>query len=331
MVIKLMFMKRGVIFLVLFALLLNSCKYFDKKRDNETAMKASLIQEWFPYSGYAGEVMAVYETAKENGIILTIKQGSDNIDPLKLVISGESDFGVASADRILQANEMGADLVIIGVLNYKSPTCFLSKKDKNIMTPNDFEGKIVGILTGTNTELIYKILKNNASINVQKVKDVEIPFDLGTFISGSYDIRPAFIYDETVSLDLQNIEYNILKPEDFGVDFIGTVYFTKRSTIEKNSELVRAFVQSMKEGWKLATENPAKAIDYLKQYDSNIDAKRELLSLQKAITYFEGENGQILYASKRRWEHMASDLIKIGFIKNFDFNRIVNYSFLDIK
>jgi len=327
-----MIMKKSAIFSILIALVaFNSCNYFNKKKNDTETLKASLIQEWFPYSGYAGEVMAVYETAKSNNIEINLKQGADNIDPLKLVISGESDFGVASADRILQANETGADLVVIGVINYKSPTCFLSKSEKNIQTPKDFENKTVGILTGTNTELIYKILKNGSSLNTKSIKEVEIPFDLGTFISGAYDVRPAFIYDETVSLDLQNISYNVLKPEDFGVDFIGTVYFTKRKTIEENPELVKRFVKSIKEGWELTLKEPAKAIKYLKEYDATIDENRELLSLQKGLSYFEGENKQVLYASKERWEHMAADLIKLGFIKTFDFNKTVNYKFIEQK
>lgn len=325
-------MKKIAIFSILIALVaFSSCNYFNKKKNNTEILKASLIQEWFPYSGYAGEVMAVYETAKNNNIEINLKQGADNIDPLKLVISGESEFGVASADRILQANETGADLVVIGVINYKSPTCFLSKIEKNIKTPKDFEGKKVGILTGTNTELIYRILKTRWSLDPSKIKEVEIPFDLGTFISGAYDVRPAFIYDETVSLDLQNISYNVLKPEDFGVDFIGTVYFTKRKTIEENPELVKRFIKSIKEGWKLALKEPEKAIKHLKEYDATIDENRELLSLKKGLSYFEGENKHVLYASKERWEHMTSDLIKLGFIKTFDFNKTVNYEFIEQK
>lgn len=324
-------MKNISIVLFLIVVTVYSCQPSVKTKEENSTLKASLIQEWFPYSGYAGEIMAAYETSKEFGLDLSIKQGSDNVDPLKLVISGESEFGVASADRILQANEVGANLVIIGVINYKSPTCFLSKKNKSILKPKDFEGKTVGVLTGTNTELIYKILKNSASVNSSKIKEVEIPSDLSTFISGVYDVRPAFIYDETVSLDLQNISYNILKPEDFGIDFIGTVYFTKKTTIESNPKLVKAFISSIKRGWKLAIDNPERAIKYLKKYDPNIDERRELLSLNKGIPYFEGENKEILYASKERWLHMANDLVKIGFIKRFDLNATINYNFLYSK
>ncbi|MCY1503320.1 ABC transporter, substrate-binding protein, aliphatic sulfonates family [compost metagenome] len=321
-------MKKVLAYLVFVVAAFCSCNNVNKKEEDVKTMKTSLVQEWFPYSGYAGEVMAIYETAKKNNIQIDLRAGADNIDPLKLVISGESDFGVASADRILQANEKGADLIVIGVINYKSPTCFLSKKEKNIRVPKDFENKTIGILTGTNTELIYKIFKNKASLNDKKIREVEIPFDLGTFISGAYDVRPAFIYDETVSLDLQNIAYDVLKPEDFGVDFIGTVYFTTRKNIEQHPEMVKRFISSIKEGWGLALKEPEKAIGYLKKYDENIDLNRELRSLKKGLPYFEGENGQILYASEKRWGNMTADLIKLGFIKKFDFDKTVDYKFI---
>ena len=322
-------MKKALFITVLFALSFSSCRYFGKDNSDKKVVKASLIQEWFPNANYAGELVAMYETDSMNGLDLELKAGSDQIDPLKLVLSGESQFGIASSDRIIQANEKGADLVVIGVANYKSPTCFLSKKEANINSVKDFEGKTVGVLTGTNTELIYRILLTKNDIDKSKIKEVEAPFDLATFISGAYDVRPAFVYDEPISLDKQGISYNMIKPEEYGVKFLGTVYFCKRSLIEKNPALVTAFIRSIKAGWKLTFENPSHAIDLLYKYDKNIDKEREAKSLAKAIEYFKGENDSLLYASKETWEAMANDLIQMGFVKKFDYSKSVDYSFLN--
>ena len=185
----------------------------------------------------------MYETDSLYGLNLNVIAGSDQLDPIKLVLSGESEFGVVSADRIIQANEKGADLVVIGVVNYKSPTCFLSKIDKGINTIKDFEGKKIGVLTGTNTELIYKILVKKNGIDQSRLKEVEIPFELVTFIAGEYDVRPGFIYDEPISLEQQGVTFNILRPEDYGIKFLGTVYFCKRSLIENQPLMVKGFVQ----------------------------------------------------------------------------------------
>ncbi len=329
MAIKFTPMKKTIVVLILFALGFSSCNFLNKKDKGKANFKASLIQEWFPNANYAGELVAMYETDTLNGLELQIKAGSDQIDPIKLVLSGESEFGIVSSDRIIQANDKGAGLVVIGVANFKSPTCFLSRKEKNINTVNDFEGMTVGVLTGTNTELIYKILLSKNNIDKTKIKEVEAPFDLGTFISGAYDIRPAFVYDEPVSLDQQGISYNLLKPENYGVKFIGTVYFCKKSLIDKNPGMVKAFVQSIKMGWKNSISNPDHAIELLYKFDSNVNKDREKKSLLKAIEYLKGENDSLLYASRESWDIMTKDLIKMGFVKNFDYSNSINYSFLN--
>lgn len=319
-------MKRGFFLIAISLALFAGCK---NNPSPQNIVKVSLRQEWFPYSGYAGEVCAVSETDSLYGLELVLEAGSDNIDPIKLVLSGQNDFGVVSADRILAANDKGANLVAIGIVNYVSPTCFIAKEDKKVLTPKDFEGKSVGILTGTNTELIYKILKKRNSLDGSKIREIEVPFDLGTFVAGSYDVRPAFIYDEPVSLDIQNIKYTIIKPSDFGVSFLGTVYFTRRDMIDKNPKTVQAFINSIADGWKSALENPEKAITYLQHYDHSIDAKRELLSLRKGLGYFRGEENRILFASKERWETMAGYLKDLGLIKNFEYAECVNNTFVD--
>lgn len=316
-------------FVILITIFTSSCGSFGNKVNISNSVEpnkvtqVSLRQEWFPYSGYAGEVYTVYETAAKHNLQLKLEAGSDQIDPIKLILSGENDFGVASADKVLQANEKGADLVVIGVVNYNSPTCYLAKQSSTIKIPNDFVGKKVGILTGTNTELIYKILKTKTGIDKKEVKEMEIPFDLATFIAGQYDVRPAFIYDEPVSLDLQNIQYNVIKPSDYGIKFIGTVYFTRRQYLESNPQVVENFVNAVAEGWREAIKNPEKAIDYLKQYDSTIDANREKLSLIKGLDYFKGENDKVLFASENTWKEMANELIQIKAINTFDFSKTV--------
>lgn len=314
-------MKKVLFFSIVASVLFISCN--NRGKSDGKLTKISLRQEWFPYSGYAGEVYAVNETGKNYNLEIKLEAGSDQIDPIKLVLSGENDFGVVSSDRIIQANEKGADLVVIGVVNYTSPTCFITKQSSNILKPADFVGKKVGILTGTNTELIYKILKLKNGLDNKSVKEIEIPFDLATFISGEYDIRPAFIYDEPVSLDLKNVKYNIIKPSDYGIKFIGTVYFTTRKYAEAHSEIVKNFIYAIADGWKAAISNPSKAISYLKKFDNSIDSTREVLSLVKGIEYFRGENNRLLYASDSTWNEMANELIQIKAINSFNFSKTV--------
>ncbi len=325
-------MKKILIFSVLIALGFSSCKYFEKKNDDPTSLKATLVEEWFPSACFSGDVVAINETAKENGINLEVKPGADDIDPVKLVLGGVADFGVAGGDRILTANKTGADLVVLAAINYKSATCFIALKDAQVITAKDFEGKRVGVMTGNNTEFVYRALVKKAGLDKSKITEVEAPYDLASFITKAFDVRPAFAYDETVSLDLKNIAYTTIKPEDYGVNFVGTVIFAKRSFVEKNKDLTQRFINSMAKGWKVALDKPENAIKYLKIYDKKIDTSRELKSLLKGREYFAGEAGRPLYLSKEKWGSFVNELVDLKLIPKsernyscFDNSFVINY------
>jgi ABC-type nitrate/sulfonate/bicarbonate transport system substrate-binding protein len=176
-----------------------------------------------------------------------------------LVAAGQSDFGDAAADRVLAAIAKGVPLVVIGVVNVSSPTVFLALADKKICQPRDFEGHRVGVLTGTATEYVYRALLDAAGVNKKKIKEIEIGFDLQGFLGNAYDVRPAFDYDEPVSLDMQNIKYTTIDPRKYGVRFVGTVYFTRRDKLQ-DRDLVQAMVSALADGWRLAVSDPERAI-----------------------------------------------------------------------
>ena len=243
------------------------------------------------------------------GIDLKIEPGADDIDPIKLVISGQNDFGVASAESVLLANQKGANLVIVGVISYKSPTCFVALADKNINSVSDFENKRVGILTGTETETVYRILMKKNNINTESITEIEAPFDLASFIiADAYDIRPAFVYDELVTLDSKGIPHTIIRPEDYGVQLMGAVYFTSKKMISEKPEIVQAFVSSIAHGWQNTIKNPDQSILMLQEFDSGVDVERERASLKKGLDYFRGNNDLVLTVRDSAWTDIEEAL-----------------------
>lgn len=292
--------------------------------------QVELRQEWFPYSGFAGEVSAAKRFAKEQQVDLKIVPGSESVDPIKLVLSGSSDFGVVGSDLLVSAVAKGAPLVAIGVANYKSPTCFLVRSGSGIKGPVDFVGKRVGILAGTNTERVYELMMKRAGVDRTKVTEIHAPFDLQTFVLGQYDVRPAFIYDEPVSLEQQSISYEIIDPSNYGIDFIGTVYFTRRDVIEKKPELVQKLLTTLTKGWSFALSNPDASIQDLVTAFPDLKADRERRSLELAKPYFAGEDSKPLYASPQRWAVMIKGLEEIGVIQpnSVSVDQIWNDSFV---
>lgn len=295
----------------------------------QTPAKVSLRQAWFPWCGYAGELVAADRFDTTNGIELEVRKGADDIDPIKLVIGGDSDFGVAAAETVIGANLKGADLHIIGVINYKSPTCYLALEKANVRSFAEFKGKRLGVLTGTETETVSKLLKLKGVID-PSTKEVEVPFDLASFIAGDvYDIRPAYIYDEPISLDAQGLRYTLLKPDDY-VTLISGVYFTTGLMLREHPERVRGIVFALAQGWAEALAHPQDAIDRLAAYDRNVDRTKELRSLDAGREYFAGESGRVLWASPDRLKAFGDAMVALKLADSeADVRKWIDLSYVD--
>ena len=250
----------------------NDCDNYSSKMEvnskGETIIK--LQQQWFPNSGFAGELYAQNVTDSSYNLDIKIIPGSDQTNIMQLVKSGKVDFGVAGAEQVIQANQDNDNFVIVGVINYKSLACFISKKERNIFVPKDMEGKKIGTMEGSPVDLIYKALKHKENLVMPKKNEIPTQWVLTGFTQEKYDVYPAFVNDEPITLNSQGIELNYIYPSNYDINFIGTVYFCKKELVECNPEIVQKFVNSISQGWELALKNPKKSIQYLKADGSNV-------------------------------------------------------------
>lgn len=292
-------------------------KSYDKPVNvTEEKYQASIRFGWISSASFAGEIAGMEKFAKNHNLSLKCEAGGPGLNSIQLVQTGQNTFGTLAADEVLAANDKGADFVIIGVINYYSPGGFVSLVDKNIKTPKDFEGKKVGILPFGSTTLLYESMAKENKVDKKKISEITVSPDLKPFLSGNYDIHPVFVYDETVTLDLQNIKYNLVEPKNFGVTLKGPVYFCKRETLEKNPELVKAFIETVADGWNFSIKNIDSSIALLKRFAPEIDAVRERRVLEKAIPYYTLYKGQPLNSDYESWIQTTKELKDLGVIKN---------------
>lgn len=306
---------RKLTIILLVAILMTGCKNDEKSTNESKIYEISLRQEWFPSACYTGDLLASNLATSSKDIRIKVRQGSEELDPIKMVISGEDQVGVSSLDRIIEANNKGANLVAIGAVNYKSPTCFVTLKKNELNSIEDFKKYKVGVFTGNNTEMIYQLLLQSTNISRDEIDEIEAGWDLNSFLNSVYEVRPSFVYDELVSLESQNVEYNVLFPEDYNIQFIGPVYFVKQTELNQNRDRYKEFLKYTINGWQQALKQPENAINELKKYSDDIDESRELKSLKKGIEYFQGENNQTLNVTKETILKMGENLVKLNILE----------------
>ena len=315
--------------LTIMAMLLVTSLCLSCKHTAVTRKTASLRFDGVTSVKFSGEVWGYEEFAKKNDLELKIEPGSESTDPIKSVLSGADDFGCTSAEKFLVADEHGDDLVMVGVINQLSPTVFISKKEKKILTPRDWVGKRVGVLPGVATDSVYLSLLRKLDVTNSQFTELKVPLDLETFIAGSYDVRPALAYDEPVSLELQHVPYNMIEPKDYGINYVGRVYFARRKFINDNPELVQKFVNSMADGWNASMARPEAAIARLKEYDPGTEITRDLASLKQAKPYFVDGDGKMLTFNYKFWNDTTDELNELGIVRHTAYQNFVDDSFIN--
>lgn len=266
-------MKKPILILTL---LVTICSFiilfYNSNSSKETTInqlaKVSLRLKWLYDPGFAGELIALKNGIfRNNGLDVDIQPGGFETDPIKLVANGSDTFGVTGADSFLLARQNGIPIVAFAAGYIHTAVVFYSHKNQNIQSPPDWKGKRIGVQAGQDTETIYKVLLSKFNISTNDVKEIPIKYDFSQFLNGQVDIWPGYAAGQSFILNQKGIPFNTLKPSDFGVNYLGTVYFTTEKTIREQPELVYKFLKSVIEGWNLAYSNESLAISYISSFD----------------------------------------------------------------
>lgn len=316
-------MKKLILILISLTFAFSSCQ-----NKPENANDISLRFDWTTNMSFVGDVVGMNQFAEDNNLTLTCLQAGEGIDPIRMVLSGSDQFGITTFDKLLAANEKGADLVALGFINDVSPTVFLTLENVEFNDPTDFEGKTVGIMPGGSTEFVYRGFIEKTDVDVSKVNEIPASFDLQGFLNRLYDVKLAFIYVENIALDEQGVEYNMIEPRNFGVNFPGRVYFATQSYVENNPDLTQRFINTVIQGWEASFENPDEAIRQLKEYDNSLSIERERKSFDKGVSYFNGHDGQLLMVDESKLGEMVNLLIDVELISNPNYESSVDLSFV---
>ena len=279
--------------------------------------------KWLHQSQFAGIYTAQEKGFyKERNIDLNIAKGGPGSPSIAAVLSGEADFGVAGADDILVEVSKGEPIKAIAVIYRKSPVVYFAFKDTGIKKPEDFVGGKVGIREGTGTYYTYLAMLSNLGIDRSKIIEVKTTPDLKPFIEGRVDVWPGFRINEPKIVERETgRDLEFIKPEDYGVDIYADVLFTRADLIQKNPDLVSAFVEATIEGWEYALQekNFSEVVSYVMKYalGENIDTTighqvymlRESVPLIKPTT--DTRMGKMYYED---WKRTYEVLRRFGLI-----------------
>ena len=271
------------------------------------------------YSGFAPHFVALekgYYT--KEGLKVDIQPGGPGIDPLKIVLTGDADVGLASYDQILLAREKGLPLIAIGEDTTKSGVGFVSLASSGIKTPQDFIGRKVGVMPGTDKGTVYDALMAKLGIDRSKIQEIPVQFNLAVLFNGTVEVFPAFITNQPIIAKDSGFEVNIIDPDKYGISPGGNVFFTSEDTLRKKRDVLEAFLraelaaimdsQSMDDG---------EVVDFVLKYNNQLKRNTEIKIWQSTKALILPKDRSIVGIMPRdKWEHTAQLFKQAGLLKN---------------
>jgi NitT/TauT family transport system substrate-binding protein len=228
--------------------------------------KATFIPQWTPQAQFAGYYVA-YEKGfyKKNGIDLTLLQGGPNHVASAFLVEGKVDFATMWLSNGIRMRASGDEIVNIAQIIQRSALLLVSKRSSNIRTPQDMNGKKVG-LWGGDFQIQPKAFFKKYNL---RVKVIPQSFSVNLFLRGGVDVASAMWHNEyhtILNAGLDPEELSTFFFHEHGLNFPEDGLYTLKKTLRKDPDLSRAFVRASLEGWVYAFSHPQESLDIVVKF-----------------------------------------------------------------
>jgi NitT/TauT family transport system substrate-binding protein len=229
----------------------------------EPIKKATFIHLWLPQAQFAGYYMAAEKGIYlKHGIDLTIIDGGPGRSPAEYLRDGRADFAALWLTTALQRRSEGLPLVHIAQVVQQSSMLLVARKGSGIRTLADLEGKKVGLWGGDFDIPPHSVFDQHGL----KVRPIQQSATVNLFLRGGVAAASAMWYNEyhpLLNAGLNADELTVFPLKDHGANYPEDGLYTLQKTVERDPQLVAAFVRASLDGWDYAFAHPEETVDVL--------------------------------------------------------------------
>ena len=227
----------------------------------------SLALDWYPNSNHAGIYYGIDNGYfEENDINVNVYTPSDPASILQTVASGRDEFGISYQPDLLLARSEGIPVVAVHSIVKTPLNSIMTLGDSGIDNPSKLKNKTIGYPgIPLNIGILSSILEEQ-DLTIDDVELVDVGFDLvPALLSERVDaIIGAFWSHESILIELEGREVNILKFEEWGIPkYHELVLVTSEEYFKNNEEIVEKFVDAFSRGYEKSIENNDESMEAL--------------------------------------------------------------------
>lgn len=326
--------KKVIIILAILAIVLVIIGIVTIKNRENKMTKMIKVNEVTRSVFYAPQYVAInkgFFEEKEINIELTTGQGADAV--MTAVLSNQCDIGFAGPEASIYVyNEGKEDFCQVFAQMTKKDGSFLIARNLNQnFNWQDLKGKTVipGRKGGVPYMTLEYVLKKNG-LDPQKdlILDDSIKFDLmaGAFASGNADY--VTLFEPTASLTQnKNKGYIVASVGEAAGEIPYTAYFSKKSYIESNENIIKDFTEAVYKGQKWVAEHSSDEIaEAIKDFFPDTDTKLLSTVIQNYKDIDAWKDNPVL--KQEDFERLEEVMKEAGELKeNVPYEKIVNNKF----
>ncbi|MDA3873741.1 MAG: transporter substrate-binding domain-containing protein, partial [Kiritimatiellae bacterium] len=247
---------------------------------DDTREKVTIQFRWthqFQFAGYYAAKAKGFYVAEGLDVAFKERKPSENI--VNEVLADRAEYGVDDSGILLRRAN-GDPVVVLAQIFQHSPLVLLANKDSGIISPYEMVNKKVMYGVG-DANLDSLFLETLGSLSA--FERVPHSMNYNDFCEGRVDVMSAYLTDQPFHLRKMGVDFNLINPQSYGIDFYGDNLFTSERELREHPERVEKMIRATLRGWEYALEHPDEIIDLILQ-TYHPGASREHLEFEARMT-----------------------------------------------
>ncbi len=212
---------------------------------------------------------------KDEGLNVTILPSKGTADAIRAVETGIADLGFIDVPSLVAAGPGAGSVKMVAVNYQKPPYCVFSlNPGANVTSPKDMVGLEFGSSTASFVWKIHQAFMKMHGLDPSTLRVVNIDASARVPMLASRKVQAIdlFVMSEPgLKRAVKDGEVKCFLLGDNGLDIYANGIGVKEEFLQKNPEVVRAFIRASLRGWKDALANPEEAARLQTEYVKTLD------------------------------------------------------------
>jgi EAL domain-containing protein (putative c-di-GMP-specific phosphodiesterase class I)/ABC-type nitrate/sulfonate/bicarbonate transport system substrate-binding protein/GGDEF domain-containing protein len=271
------------------------------------AEEVSIHLKWyhkFQFAGYYAAQQQGYFA--DEGYNVTLIEGGPDSNHLHNLISHASEYATLGSEA-LNSLALGSPIIIVASIFQHSPEVLITLKSNNVQSIKDLAGKPLMLASGSISGQVEAMLLKN-QLQATDYQTYTYDGDILKLADGSVFAMYGYISNEPYQLSQIDQQVDLLRPQDYGIDFYGDSLATTQYELDNHPQRVAAMRRAVIRGWNYALKHPDKIINYILARPTNnplpYNISHQQYEAKTTADLIDTSNIPLGTSSPTRWAYM---------------------------